>query len=200
MEVDFMVRQVLLHNKIFILLISLFWVQCTTSEPKTEKMLKIPAHLVSNKNGLMYYENKLFSGTAYNLFPNQKDTLEIFSYLEGKEHGIWKKFYTNRQLREKREFREGKKVGSLFRWWENGTMQMHYVFEDNEYQGTCKEWNQAGLLVKEMNYQKGHEEGSQKWWYDNGKIKSNYIITNGRRFGLLGTKNCINVTDSIFKK
>jgi antitoxin component YwqK of YwqJK toxin-antitoxin module len=54
-------------------------------------------------------------------------------------------------------------------------------------------------LVKQMNYLKGHEEGPQKWWYDNGKIKANYIIQDGRRFGLLGTKNCINVTDSIFK-
>jgi antitoxin component YwqK of YwqJK toxin-antitoxin module len=51
-----------------------------------------------------------------------------------------------------------------------------------------------------LNYQKGHEEGEQKWWYDNGKIKANYIIKDGRRYGLLGTKNCINVSDSIFKK
>ncbi|KOY88246.1 hypothetical protein AD998_15880 [bacterium 336/3] len=160
----------------------------------------MPAHLISNKNGLAYYENTPFSGTTYTLFPNQKDTSEIFYYLEGKEHGIWKKFYANKQIREKREFKDGKKVGTLFKWWENGKMQMQYVFEDDEYQGTCKEWNDTGMLIKEMNYAKGHEEGSQKWWYDNGKIKSNYIIKNGRRFGLLGTKNCINVTDSIFKK
>ena len=76
---------------------------------------------------------------------------------------------------------------------------MQYQFESDEYQGTCKEWNEKGLLVKQMNYHQGHELGSQKWWYDNGKIKANYIIQNGRRFGLLGTKNCINVTDSIFK-
>jgi hypothetical protein len=38
----------------------------------------------------------------------------------------------------------------------------------------------------------------QTWWYDNGKVKSNYRIIEGRRFGLLGTKNCINVSDSIF--
>jgi antitoxin component YwqK of YwqJK toxin-antitoxin module len=195
-----MVRQGLLHNKIFFVIVSFLWVQCTTPEPKNEKLLKIPAQLLSNKNGFMYYENIPFSGIAYTLFPNQKDTLEIMSYVEGKEHGIWKKFYANHQLREKREFNQGKKVGSLLRWWENGKMQMHYVFENDEYQGTCKEWNETGMLVKEMHYQKGHEEGSQKWWYDNGKIKSNYIIRNGRRFGLLGTKNCINVKDSLFKK
>jgi antitoxin component YwqK of YwqJK toxin-antitoxin module len=51
-----------------------------------------------------------------------------------------------------------------------------------------------------MNYKKGHEDGQQQWWYDNGKIKANYIIKNGRRYGLRGTKKCINVSDSIFKK
>ena len=73
-----------------------------------------------------------------------------------------------------------------------------YVFVNDEYEGTCREWSSDGLLVKEMNYLKGHEEGSQRWWYDNGKIKANYIIKQGRRYGLLGTKNCMNVSDSIF--
>ena len=49
-----------------------------------------------------------------------------------------------------------------------------------------------------MNYVKGHEEGSQKMYYDNGKIRSNYTIIAGRRYGLLGTKNCVNVADSVF--
>lgn len=53
--------------------------------------------------------------------------------------------------------------------------------------------------MKEMNYKKGFEEGSQKMFYDNGKVKVNYIMINGRRYGLLGTKNCVNVSDSVFK-
>ena len=48
-----------------------------------------------------------------------------------------------------------------------------------------------------MSYYKGYESGGQKVWYPNGLIKSNYIMKNGRRYGLLGTKNCINVKDSI---
>jgi antitoxin component YwqK of YwqJK toxin-antitoxin module len=51
-----------------------------------------------------------------------------------------------------------------------------------------------------MNYVMGHESGAQQQFYTDGKIKANYTIIDGRRYGLLGTKNCVNVSDSIFKQ
>ncbi|TXT32113.1 MAG: hypothetical protein FD136_1375, partial [Chitinophagaceae bacterium] len=120
-------------------------------------------------------------------------------YLNGLEHGEWKKYYAGHHLKEQRFFEHGKKVGNYFTWWENGHLQFHYQLLNDEYEGVCKEWNEQGMLTKEMHFVKGHESGSQKWWYDNGKIKANYTIIEGRRFGLLGTKNCVNVSDSIFK-
>jgi antitoxin component YwqK of YwqJK toxin-antitoxin module len=152
------------------------------------------------QNGVMYLGDKLFTGNIFSLYTGSADTAEITGYKEGREHGIWKKFYEHGLLKEKREFTDGMKTGEYFAWWENGQQQLHYLFKNDEYEGTCREWNSTGSLVKEMNYKKGHEEGPQRWWYDNGKIKANYVITDGRRYGLLGTKNCINVSDSVFKK
>lgn len=108
-----------------------------------------------------------------------------------------KQIYPSGKIRELRYFENGKKVGDYKTWWENGKLQSHYVFKDDEYEGTCREWNENGILIREMNYHKGHETGSQKQWYDDGKVRSNYVIINGRRYGLLGTKNCINVSDSL---
>lgn len=107
-----------------------------------------------------------------------------------------KQFYPSGKIRELRYFENGKKVGDHKTWWENGQVQSHYIFEDDEYEGTCREWNEHGALIREMNYHKGHESGSQKQWYDDGKVRSNYVIIKGRRYGLLGTKNCVNVSDS----
>jgi antitoxin component YwqK of YwqJK toxin-antitoxin module len=154
---------------------------------------------LNRKNGVVYLDEKFFTGKIYSLYPNTTDTAEITAYKEGREHGIWKKIYTNGLLKEKREFTNGMKTGEYLAWWENGKQRLAYYFVNDEYEGTCKEWNPEGLLVKEMSYKKGHEEGPQQWWYDNGKIKANYVIADGRRYGLLGTKNCINVSDSIFK-
>jgi antitoxin component YwqK of YwqJK toxin-antitoxin module len=153
----------------------------------------------SIRNGVLYQYETIFSGTIVSFYTATNDTAEISSYINGKEDGEWRKYYPNKTLKEKRYFTNGFKTGELFARWENGNKKLQYLFVAGEYTGTCREWNENGLLVKQMNYLSGHEEGAQQWWYDNGKIKANYIIKDGRRFGLLGTKNCINVSDSIFK-
>ena len=150
-------------------------------------------------NGIMFSNNQPFTGSLYSFYPGTRDTMEISGWLEGKENGSWKKFFPNKMLKENREFANGAKVGVYTAWWENGKKQLEYQFGNDEYEGICREWNRSGILIKEMNYVKGHEVGSQKMFYDNGKVRSNYVVLNGRRFGLLGSKNCTNVSDSIFK-
>jgi len=156
--------------------------------------------VLTNQNGIKYLNDSLFSGTVFTLFPNTKDTSIISCYLNGKEHGLWKKFYSSGVLNEIRNFENGKKIGRYNTWWENGKLQQQFNLKDDEYEGTCKEWNSNGILIRSMNYKKGYEVGQQQLFYDNGKIRSNYFIVNGRRYGLLGTKNCVNVSDSIFNK
>ena len=78
--------------------------------------------------------------------------------------------------------------------WE---LQSSFLFKDDEYEGECSEWNEKGILIRRMHYARGHESGAQQQWYDDGSIRSNYVIIKGRRFGLLGTKNCVNVSDSL---
>jgi len=152
-----------------------------------------------NKNGILYYNQMPFTGTLFRL-NSAKDTVMICGYYKGKEHGQWKRYYDNGQLAELRYFEQGIKTKTLSRWWKNGQQQLQCTFEQDAYQGLFQEWNEQGQLVMEMHYNKGYEEGSQKMFYDNGKIRSNYVIRNGKRIGLLGTKNCVNASDSVFKK
>jgi len=163
------------------------------------KLLAKESHRLTMLNGIVMENNQPFTGTLFTLFPGTVDTAELATYKDGKEHGEWKKYYPSKKIKGKRYFENGQKTGEYLAWWENGNKQLDYVFVDGEYEGACKEWNEKGLLTRHMNYKQGHEEGSQQYWYDNGKIKANYIIKAGRRYGLLGTKNCINVSDSIFK-
>lgn len=153
---------------------------------------------LEHQNGLAYHGEKPFSGKVFEL--NERgDTLALFGFYQGKEHGEWRQFFPNGQLREVRYFDRGVKVKTLCRWWENGQKQFECFFKNGEYDGALQEWNASGQLVRAMNYKNGHEEGSQRMYYDNGKVRSNYVVKNGKRMGLLGTKNCINVSDSIFK-
>lgn len=199
MAADFMVQQARFRNSIFIALFIL--IGCSQKEKIviTQKVASIDPSL-KFVNGILYRSNDLFTGIVYSFYEGTKDTAEISEFLNGKENGEWKKFYPDQSLKEKREFKTGKKIGEYIAYWKNGNKKLDYKFSNDEYEGTCSEWNRQGVLIKEMNYRKGHEEGSQKMFYDNGKIRSNYVMIEGRRYGLLGTKNCINVSDSIFKK
>jgi antitoxin component YwqK of YwqJK toxin-antitoxin module len=208
MEVDIMAHQAPFRNSILLILFNGFF-GCNTNAPKKPVRISIPASIsslnkseqqISMNNGILIINNRAFNGTLFTLFPETKDTATVENYTNGKEHGEWRKYYSSTKIKEQRFFNNGQKKGEYIAWWENGNKQLHYFFVADEYEGTCKEWSEAGFLNKIMNYKKGHEEGQQQCWYDNGKIKANYIIKDSRRYGLLGTKNCINVSDSIFKK
>ena len=111
---------------------------------------------------------------------------------------VQKKYFANNQLMEYREFRNGMKNGKQIGYWDNGKKRFEFVAKDDAYEGELKEWDSNGKLFHLAHYKNGQEEGSQKLWYENGKIRANYFIMKGKRYGLLGTKNCKNVSDSIF--
>ncbi len=184
-----MALQVLLRNSFLFIFLVLSHCNPALPEQKLQSLHKKGLN-VETKGGITRVDNAVYSGTLYTLDAQGKDTVEIQNYLNGKEHGIWKQFYENGQLRESRFFKEGKKEGQYLAWWPDGSPQKEYYFENGEYEGTCKEWYQNGQLFREFNYHIGQEEGSQKMWKGDGKIESNYEIREGRRFGLLGTKNC----------
>ncbi len=170
--------------------------------PKQVK--QVPTNYVDAANMLfqlhqdtLYFDKTTFSGIAFQLFPSG-DTFFVKPFLHGLEEGIIKKWYPNKQLAEERLYISGKKDGIHKGWWENGKPKFEFAVTNDEYTGDFKEWLSTGMLIKHFHYKNGQEEGSQKLFYENGKIKANYVIINGKRYGLLGTKNCKNVSDSIF--
>ena len=52
------------------------------------------------------------------------------------------------------------------------------------------EWYEDGRLFMERNFHAGQEGGPQKAWGPEGQVYSNYVIKEGRRYGLLGSKPC----------
>lgn len=192
-----MVQREQLRNKVFLGMLFLFMFACREKEQIFLRDVNESNSTHWYSGGLLYLDSIPFSGSLFLLYPNTNDTFSLKKFSKGKEHGHWQQFYEDGSVKSSRYYYYGQKTGYYKAWWQNGSKQLEYHFINDLYHGTCVEWNPEGNLVKEMNYVEGHEEGSQKVWYDNGKIKSNYIIKNGRRYGLLGTKNCSNVSDSI---
>ena len=177
---------------------------CSCNRPKGIINQEIPKNYVSKSslkiainNEVVFLNDKKYTGFLYELSPG-KDTILIEGYLNGLLSGVCKKWYPNRQLQEERNYLNGQKHGKQVAYWENGNKRFEFTAKNGEYEGELKEYSTNGHLFHLGTYASGQEEGPQKMWYDNGKIRANYVIIKGKRYGLLGTKNCKNVSDSIF--
>lgn len=150
------------------------------------------------RNDTVFFKSEKYEGVIFDINPSTTDTLEITEYANGVLHGISKKWYSKTQLMEERHYQQGQKHGKQVVYWENGNKKFEFTAKNDMYEGELKEWTSDGKLIHLANFVNGQEEGAQKLWYDNGKIRANYVIIKGKRYGLLGTKNCKNVSDSIF--
>jgi antitoxin component YwqK of YwqJK toxin-antitoxin module len=154
---------------------------------------------LANHQDTVYYDGHFFTGYRYSLYADG-DTASLQSYFNGVEEGVQRKWYPNKQLAEERFYINGKKEGIHRSWWPDGQQKMYFEAYGDEYSGEFREWYASGLLGKDFHYVNGHEEGSEKLWWDNGTIRANYVIRNGKKYGLLGLKTCINPYDSVIKK
>lgn len=212
MGMDFMERLVRYLSSFFIAII---FFQCSSNEDNginafstlskniqdksKGKMRVISADdpRISYENAGVFYQGKSFSGKVFGVDPQTQDTINIEFYLNGNRHGNWIQYFSGHILKECRTFDQGKKVGAFIQYFPSGKKQAEYHFQNDEYEGLAREWNESGVMIREMHYVAGHEEGAQKLFYDNGQVRANYVMKDGRRFGLLGTKNCVNVSARI---
>lgn len=195
-------------KKINIIFIFFLVCSCKGSEPKEVsgfEKVEIPKTFllkssinIAKSNDTTFVDNKKYSGFLYQLYPNHQDTIFIEGYSDGLLSGTLIRWYENRQVMEQRTYQRGRKHGKQVSFWENGNKRFEFIAENDVYVGELKEWNNDARLVHLANFVNGQEEGTQQMWYDNGKIKANYVIIKGKRYGLLGTKNCRNVSDSLF--
>lgn len=191
---DIMVRQARLVNRLLLCFV-LFCFSCK----KGEEAFSLNSSKIDLTKSVVLYQGIPFSGQVYRFYPGTLDTLWVRNYKGGLKDGVWRKYFLNGELNEKRKFRKGKKEGDYVGYYNGGIKNFIFKFQNGEYSGTNKIWTKEGLLIEEGNFKNGYEFGVQKTWYLNGKIKSNYIIKNNRRYGLLGTKNCVNVYKDISK-
>jgi antitoxin component YwqK of YwqJK toxin-antitoxin module len=186
-------------KKLSIYIAMLWMISCVEDKQEIVTLYRsVSAKDISVKQDVVYNDGALFTGVLYELEPETLDTILVAAYLNGLLHGRVKKWYANGQLMEERSYTDGQKNGMQTAFWENGNPKFAFMAKADAYEGELKEWTVDGKLIHLANFKAGQEEGVQKLWYDNGKIRANYVITNGRRYGLLGTKNCKNVSDSIF--
>ena len=147
----------------------------------------------------LYHKGTRFSGHLFSLYPNM-DSAFSGTFFNGLEEGVFVKWYPNSQMAEKRIYMSGKKEGEHLGWWENGQPKFEYHFLNGEHHQALKEWFINGKPFRFFHYNMGYEEGSEKMWWENGAVRANYVVANGKKYGLIGLKICVNPYDSINSK
>lgn len=172
-------------------LTGLVW-RCTPGVSSSGPLLQIEAKDpgLSFANGLRLFNNQPFTGAVVEYDDRHKlRAKEAFQY--GKQEGVSQQWYANGQLAESRFYADNRKTGRHQGWWPNGARRFDYTFDNGIPVGHHQRWFENGQPFCSFHYDaEGHEEGTQTMWYENGKIKANFTVRNGRRFGLLGAKGC----------
>jgi len=179
-------------NKLLPLALVLLGVACQQKEVPSV-FVNASAERIITQQGVTYHDDKIFSGWVFERNAIG-DTLSLTPYLDGKEEGLSKKWYDNHQLQEVRLYHLGKKEGEHKGWYANGAARFIYHYQNDLYHGRVTEWQANGKLYRDFHYEKGYEAGTQKMWEADGRLKANYVVRNGRKYGLTGSKNCLSAS------
>jgi hypothetical protein len=140
------------------------------------------------RNGVFYYKDKLFSGHITEYYKGNKIHRDA-EYLNGIHEGLELTYFYSGVLAEKRYYEAGEKAGVHTGFWENGKMRFQYSFNKGQYDGDFKQWYKNGRLYTIIQYNEGIEKNG-KAWRESGKLYLNYVMRNGRRYGMINPNLC----------
>ncbi len=176
-------------KKIKTLGIAAFFVVCFACD-KELLIIDIDSSEVSYKQGLLFYKNVLFTGTAITYY-SEKSVKSIYTNCDGKLNGKQLKYYLSGDLYSERFYSNGLKIGLHRGWWENRNLKFEFYFNDKgQHHGASNDYFEDGTPYKLFHYKFGKEEGGQKMFKPNGSLRANYVVVQGERFGLIGLKKC----------
>ena len=153
--------------------------------------LVISIEKINVVNGIGYFQGKKVSGTVFENYASgilqRKST-----YKFGEKNGEELSYFENGGLSEMRYFAEGEKIGIHKGWWPNGNKRFEYQFSSGTYNGIFKEWYENGRNYKNIKYINGKDVYG-KGWRENGKLFMNYIVKDGRRYGIVNSNLCFTI-------
>jgi antitoxin component YwqK of YwqJK toxin-antitoxin module len=100
-------------------------------------------------------------------------------------------YHENGALKWERSYVEGREDGPHRGWYADGRVHFEYEYKDGRLEGEAREWFPNGMRYRVFNYSQGRESGTQRMWHEDGTLRANYVVKDGRRYGLIGAKGCV---------
>ena len=80
-------------------------------------------------------------------------------------------------------------------YWPNGRAKSSAEYVGELRQGEYRTWREDGTLYELRHYSRGREEGLQQSWERDGTLFLNYEMRNGRRYGFVNAKPCLQANE-----
>ena len=178
----------ILRGRAVLVLLVFVW-SCTQDLEIPEIVTLKSNHALTKNNRIQKLDGRPYSGWIVSYHPSGQ-LQQKTGYLNGRKEGTSTAWYSNGSLQFQRFYHAGEKEGRHLGWWPKGQKKFDYLFKDGVHHGELKVWYDNGQLFKYYHFESGHESGSQRRWHANGKVLANYVVVDGRRFGLIGLKKC----------
>lgn len=95
---------------------------------------------------------------------------------------VERSYHPNGQLSWRGTIKNGKPVGIVKHWYENGVLQRECPYDDDGLEhGIVKDWSKEGKLLGESRWE--HGTGISKSWFENGRLESESYYVRGKRCG-----------------
>ncbi len=125
-------------------------------------------------------EGKVINEFKKNLFSNKEDSLKYFKEINTlmnrahpPENGLFSDYFENGKIKEKGNYKNGKKDGLWESWYHNGQKQDSAFYKKNELTGKRVMWHPNGQLQLESYWGKPDDRiGTWIRYYANGQIES----------------------------
>lgn len=143
-----------------------------------------------SRGGVVLLDDEPMTGQVIERWPDGS-LRTMTEFAGGRRHGVAKAWFVEGQPMYERWYEEGLEEGTHRGWWEDGSVRFVYEFDLGVHEGSAREWYPNGSLYRDFHYAKGKELGRQRMWHADGTLRANYVVKDGRRFGLIGSKGCV---------
>ncbi|CAM2006443.1 toxin-antitoxin system YwqK family antitoxin [Acanthopleuribacter pedis] len=161
----------------------------TTASPLI--LTESDARLIPNGRRLMFLDQP-FSGVVWRAATEGNGRL--VSYHNGLREGLALSWRGDGGIATVRRFAADRKVGTHLGWWPDRRPRFVYHFENGLTHGPQHTYYADGRPATAYHFIQGRETGAQKAWTRKGELVANYVVRNGRRYGLIGAKPCYTTT------
>jgi hypothetical protein len=143
---------------------------------------------VSRDGALWLFSGKPITGVLKRMAQDGVESL--WPLLNGQVHGQVTSRFASGQRRAEATFVNGQAQGLHRAWWPNGLLQSEQSFKDDKPDGVLRTWYASGRPYQSHHYMQGQEEGPQRVWFEDQRLRANYVVRDGRRYGNIGTVSC----------